>query len=101
MNNEVQERFHDPRSVRPAPGATVVSLDGAVLGEVTGVDGIYFRVAPRARHSFWLSTDQILSWSLTKVTLALTSAGLDAYRLSRPGVKPGNRLFSMHSRTLS
>ncbi len=84
-NSAVQERFHDPRSVRPEPGATVHALDGTLLGEVTDVNGIYFKVVPNTKHSFWLSTDQILSCSDGDVTLALTSDGLDAYRLSRPG----------------
>ena len=85
MTTRLQDSFHNPRTARPSAGAAVVSRDAVALGEVAGIEGIYFQVAHGSEGTFWLSTDEVLRCDGSVVSLAVTAAELDQHRRSRPG----------------
>lgn len=79
--------FTHPRTIELSQGMAIYSSDCMLLGEVSAVEGIYFRVSASAGRDFWLSTEQVLFSNRSHAELTVSSCEVAEFKLSRPGAE--------------
>ncbi len=76
----------DSRSLPPAEGASVVTIDGKRLGQVTANAPGHFKVHVRWGRDFWLSRELIRRHEPESVILNVSRGSIGGYKLRNPGV---------------
>jgi hypothetical protein len=70
-------------------GATVCTAEGESLGKLKEVHGAFFKVSPRLRPGYWLSSDCVIASTDGQVTVNFSKGDLSAYKLGAPGSSHG------------